>query len=353
MLLLLPVAYLCAAGQWWALLIPVADRRRVPGDRAGGALSRRASRSRSWRPWSWGSAPGRRARATAGGPRRPRDSAGGPAARSDLAGARDARGPGRHGAGSAPVLAVRRRTSTRAAATSSISPTRSCTAGPGSTSGPATERRDHRRRPVLRAVRAVPGDRAACRSWPSSGRSPRTSWKSGINAAPRGGRGRAVLDAARPGRASGSCATGSCWSSWSASRPRSCGSTTRGGVWHTGHLIATILTFICLVELCGQAAGLADRAAAGAAFLTRAPLAFAIPFYALLLVDWPRRLGGSPGAAGSWLALGVLPSIVFFFAYNQVRFGTPLESGYALATLPAWLEAAARPRACSRSSTSR
>ena len=30
---------------------------------------------------------------------------------------------------------------------------------------------------------------------------------------------------------------------------------------------------------------------------------------------------------------------VAFFAYNQVRFGTPLESGYALATLPPFLEA--------------
>ena len=36
-----------------------------------------------------------------------------------------------------------------------------------------------------------------------------------------------------------------------------------------------------------------------------------------------------------WLGLGVLPAIVAFFAYNQVRFGSPLESGYALATLPA------------------
>ena len=27
--------------------------------------------------------------------------------------------------------------------------------------------------------------------------------------------------------------------------------TTRGGVWHTGHLIATILTFACLIELWG------------------------------------------------------------------------------------------------------
>ena len=36
---------------------------------------------------------------------------------------------------------------------------------------------------------------------------------------------------------------------------------------------------------------------------------------------------------------GSLPSIVAFFAYNQVRFGTPFESGYALATLPPFLEA--------------
>ena len=33
------------------------------------------------------------------------------------------------------------------------------------------------------------------------------------------------------------------------------------------------------------------------------------------------------------------PSIVFFFWYNDARFGSPLESGYALATLPPWLEA--------------
>ena len=30
--------------------------------------------------------------------------------------------------------------------------------------------------------------------------------------------------------------------------------TTRGGVWHTGHLIATILTFACLIELWGRSA---------------------------------------------------------------------------------------------------
>ena len=132
--------------------------------------------------------------------------------------------------------------------------------------------------------------------------------------------------------------------------------TTRGGVWHTGHLIATILTFACLIELEGRRRPLLIGLLGGAAFLTRAPLAFAVPFYALLLhprsdeaTNLGRPTGTDPGAyvarvrdAIPWrrwalLALGVAPSVAFFFAYNAVRFGTPLESGYALATLPDWL----------------
>ncbi len=113
--------------------------------------------------------------------------------------------------------------------------------------------------------------------------------------------------------------------------------TTRGGVWHTGHLIATILTFTCLIELWGQRRAWLIGLAAGAAFLTRAPLAFALPFYALMVVDgW--MPGVLPWRRWGWLALGVLPSVAFFFVYNLVRFGSPLESGYALATLPPWLE---------------
>src|SRR6476620_8639779 len=69
--------------------------------------------------------------------------------------------------------------------------------------------------------------------------------------------------------------------------------TTRGGVWHTGHLIATILTLACLIELWGSRRAWLIRLLAGAAFMTRAPLAFAIPVYALLLAGdriWePRR----------------------------------------------------------------
>ena len=114
--------------------------------------------------------------------------------------------------------------------------------------------------------------------------------------------------------------------------------TTRGGVWHTGQLIATILTLWCLIELWGSQRAWLIGLLAGAAFLTRAPLAFAIPFY-MLLLDRPRTMRRSlPWRSWAWLAAGVVPSLAFFFLYNEVRFGSPLESGYALATLPGWLE---------------
>ena len=129
--------------------------------------------------------------------------------------------------------------------------------------------------------------------------------------------------------------------------------TTRGGVWHTGHLIATALTFGCLIELwSARPRPWIVGVLAGFAFLTRAPLAFAIPFYLLLLdvrrpVAEPEVEGGYrapsrprwPIRGWALLAFGVLPSIVIFFFYNAARFGDPLESGYALAALPAFLEA--------------
>ncbi len=116
--------------------------------------------------------------------------------------------------------------------------------------------------------------------------------------------------------------------------------TTRGGVWHTGQLFATVLTLACLVELWGGKRAFAVGLLAGAAFLSRAPLALAIPFYALLLARFSPMDGIERISWRPWLrlALGVLPAVAFFFAYNQLRFGSALESGYALATLPEFLE---------------
>lgn len=66
--------------------------------------------------------------------------------------------------------------------------------------------------------------------------------------------------------------------------------TTRGGVWHTGHLVAMILTLLLIAELFGRARSVLLGLLVGAAFLTRAPVAFAAPALALWL------LAASPAA---------------------------------------------------------
>ncbi len=246
----------------------------------------------------------------------------------------------------------RRAASTPVAATSSTWPTRSCTAGRGcdSSLGPNDVIVIDGR--ALRPVRAVPGGRAdaarradrAAAGGPASNPASTPRW---------------------PPAPSGSAGG---WSAGSASArlvdrlwlillfgfsTQILWVTTRGGVWHTGHLIATHPDARLPHRAVGPTAAAPVGLLAGAAFLTRAPVAFAIPFYALLLgpdrrppsraCRWtsatmsPGRRATCRGGAGCGWA-GVLPSIVGFFAYNDVRFGDPLESGYALATLPPFLD---------------
>ena len=118
----------------------------------------------------------------------------------------------------------------------------------------------------------------------------------------------------------------------------------RGGVWHTAQLLASILTFLGLIESFGKRRPLLLGLLAGAAFLTRAPLVMALPFWAWVVlprqgdVGW--RGGRHPSFLRRWaiLALGFAPGALFALWYNDVRFGSPLESGYAIAALPAFLE---------------
>lgn len=135
--------------------------------------------------------------------------------------------------------------------------------------------------------------------------------------------------------------------------------TTRGGVWHTGHLIATGLTLAALIECFGRRRALLLGFLAGLAFMTRAPLALALLFYAYVVATRsPLRPEEAPnethvslpaGGVAGWIArvpwrgwvllgLGFLPSLVFMLWYNDARFGSPFESGYGLASLPAWLD---------------
>jgi hypothetical protein len=124
--------------------------------------------------------------------------------------------------------------------------------------------------------------------------------------------------------------------------------TTRGGVWHTGHLVATILSLLLIAELFGRRRALLLGLLVGAGFLTRAPVAFAAPAVALWLVeDWDAVTGRGRALATrvaalpwrSWVpfGIGLVPALTFFLWYNAARFDTPWESGYMLATLPEWL----------------
>ena len=70
--------------------------------------------------------------------------------------------------------------------------------------------------------------------------------------------------------------------------------TTRG-VWHTGHLVATMLLLLLLAELWGRKRPAIFGLLIGAAFLTRPPLAFVGPVFALWYL-WPP----SGSAASRW-----------------------------------------------------
>jgi hypothetical protein len=124
--------------------------------------------------------------------------------------------------------------------------------------------------------------------------------------------------------------------------------TTRGGVWHTGHLVATALLLLTLHETWGRQRAWLIGLLLGAAFLTRPPIAFVAPVYAVWWA-WPaltergrpiaERIRALPWRRWLGLGVGFLPSVLFFVGYNIARFGSPTESGYALAQLPDWLAA--------------
>ena len=124
--------------------------------------------------------------------------------------------------------------------------------------------------------------------------------------------------------------------------------TTRGGVWHTGHLVATILVLLLIAEMFGRQRALLMGLLVGLGFLTRAPLAFAGPGLALWALHGSgaldrglalrERAAALPWRDWALLIIGFAPSLAFFLFYDWARFGSVLESGYDMATLPAFLE---------------
>ena len=124
--------------------------------------------------------------------------------------------------------------------------------------------------------------------------------------------------------------------------------TLRGGVWHTGQLIASILTFVGLLEAFGRRRALVMGLLAGAGFSTRAKLLAAVPYWGWrslpdeVRARLPANLGPAIRAAvprAAFIALGLAPAFAFALCYNAVRFDNPFESGYGIAALPDFLEA--------------
>ena len=124
--------------------------------------------------------------------------------------------------------------------------------------------------------------------------------------------------------------------------------TMRGGVWHTGQLMASILTFAGLLEAFGRRRALVLGLLAGAGFLTRATHLAAVPYWAWRTLPeairerLPADIRSAVRVAlpkAGWLLVGFAPALGFALWYNAVRFDNPFESGYGLAALPDFLEA--------------
>lgn len=118
--------------------------------------------------------------------------------------------------------------------------------------------------------------------------------------------------------------------------------TAAGGPWHFAQLVATALSLVGIAESFGRRRPWLLGLVAAASFLTRPTLLFALPLYVAVAIWGADMRGSSVGWAGlrrSTAVVGpVVVAILVSFAYNAVRFGSPLESGNALAELHVQLE---------------
>jgi hypothetical protein len=103
-----------------------------------------------------------------------------------------------------------------------------------------------------------------------------------------------------------------------------------------------MVTLAALLEAWGRRRPWLLGLLVGAGFLTRAPLALAAPLFGWVLTRDSRTHPVDPRTwpwARWWTyAFWIAPAVVFALWYNAARFGSPFESGYGLATLPAFLE---------------
>jgi hypothetical protein len=100
-----------------------------------------------------------------------------------------------------------------------------------------------------------------------------------------------------------------------------------GSVWYTAHVVAVTCLCLYALEVMGQNRPTLAGLWLGLGFLARAPVLLAFP---LSLVPGLRKASSFRETARFLLllALGAAPALLGQAAYNEARFGSPLEFGY-------------------------
>jgi len=99
-----------------------------------------------------------------------------------------------------------------------------------------------------------------------------------------------------------------------------------GRAWYAAHAVAVLFTAAAFLVAARGGPPALLGAAIGLAALARLPVAAATPALALLLA---RRSGRAYPAALGGVVLGGLPFALAYLGYNVLRWGTPLDAGYA------------------------
>jgi hypothetical protein len=109
-----------------------------------------------------------------------------------------------------------------------------------------------------------------------------------------------------------------------------------GDVWFIAHTSAVCFTLLALVEIAGKRRSWLVALWAVCAAESRFPLVLAMPVYAYLValdrIRSPRLWPSSLGAAAHRLAPSafvLVPALIVWMAYNEARWGTPLDIGYS------------------------
>jgi hypothetical protein len=103
----------------------------------------------------------------------------------------------------------------------------------------------------------------------------------------------------------------------------------QGTVWFAAHVVGVALAALYLWAAIGARRPFVAGLALGLAFWTRAPLLFAVPWFAAEALRLGRRKGPRAAArAAAWFAAPVVAALALAAWHNQARFGDPLEFGY-------------------------